>query len=138
MYPRILPLVLSVEKHQSVKSRQTNKFHAVFSLQDRSRIMGIWSGVKQVLGATQRRTADRGPMPPIFERLEERILLSADPLGLRVGDPFEDDGITESAIVIDFDLADPAIGEGSGANGGESTADSPGQLTQRPMPTGYL
>ena len=78
--------------------------------------MGVWSSVIQVLGGTQRRTADRGATPPIFERLEDRILLSADPLGLLVNDPSDDEGIVESAIVIDFDLTDPAIEGGSGTS----------------------
>ncbi|MCH7921358.1 MAG: LEPR-XLL domain-containing protein [Planctomycetes bacterium] len=43
--------------------------------------MSVWSSVKQALGTAKGRAADSGPMPPTFERLEERILLSADSLG---------------------------------------------------------
>ena len=96
--------------------------------------MSVWSSVKQALGTAKGRAADSGPMPPTFERLEERILLSADPMGLWVNDPSDDDGITESAIVIDFDPTDPATQEGSGSSAGDPTTDIPSQITPAEQP----
>ena len=45
---------------------------------------------------------------PTFERLEPRLLLSADPLGLAANDPYADAGRDVPAIVIEFDPTEPS------------------------------
>ena len=94
--------------------------------------MGVWSRVRQGLGATKRRAADRDTTLPTFEKLEPRILLSADPLGLADDDPYRDGALTESAIVVDFaefDYTEPASEKVQGASAGEPTMDGPDQTT---------
>ena len=91
--------------------------------------MGVWSRVRQELGATKRRAVEHDAILPTFEKLEERILLSADPLGLVSDNPYHDGGFSESAIVVDFNLAESASGEGPGADHIEAEADYPAQMT---------
>ena len=64
--------------------------------------MSIWSALKG-LGATVEPTR---PDPPTFERLEPRLLLSADPTGLAAQnslDLLDNQTDAEAAIVIDFE-----------------------------------
>lgn len=91
--------------------------------------MGIWSRVRQGLGATKRRAVDHNAIVPTFEKLEERILLSADPLGLVSDNPYHYAGFSESAIVVDFDLAESVRGEEQGADPIGAEADYPAQVT---------
>ena len=41
---------------------------------------------------------------PTFEQLEQRVLLSADPLGLAANAPYGDEGLAVPAIVIEFEF----------------------------------
>ena len=68
--------------------------------------MGVWSRLRKGLRAPQRRAADL----PTFEKLEPRILLAADPLDLAADDPYRDDSLTESAIVVDFGAVTSEVG----------------------------
>ena len=61
--------------------------------------MSIWSVLKRGFGATD-------AQQPTFERLEPRLLLSADPAGLagQISPDFLDDqGAAEAAIVVDYE-----------------------------------
>ena len=66
--------------------------------------MSIWSSLKRGLGATGEPTRAEYP---IFEHLEPRLLLSADPVGLASLVSL-DDGEFESAIVVDFERLEEA------------------------------
>ena len=66
--------------------------------------MSIWSSLKRGLGATGEPARQD---VPIFEHLEPRLLLSADPAGLASLVPL-DDGEFEVAIVVDFERLEEA------------------------------
>jgi len=67
--------------------------------------MSIWSSLKRGLGATGEPTRAEYP---IFEHLEPRLLLSADPVGLASLVSLDDGDEFESAIVVDFELPEEA------------------------------
>ncbi|MCH7917397.1 MAG: LEPR-XLL domain-containing protein, partial [Planctomycetes bacterium] len=72
-------------------------------------MMSLWSVLRRGLGATDEPAAERARQElPTFEQLEPRVLLSADPLGLGANDPYDDDGLAETAIVIEFDPTEPS------------------------------
>ena len=74
--------------------------------------MSIWGALKRGLGTKDEPTRQD---LPTFERLEPRLLLSADPTGLAAQnslDSLDDQTDSVAAIVIDFEYTETAEGQG--------------------------